>query len=160
MTRQQADKVEGDQLLWRMKEAGFSLRYIGPEWSFLAISDSINYDALFDQIELHKEPLDDTVQHGYPFFFENSTMIMEFEFNLMPEIAFLGQSLITHTGVFDHINHGVMKFKSDDQIDRLSFASEYLQMNLMRLRRFVEQNPDYLLIFSSDHGIDAVCLTS
>ena len=34
-----------------------NLRYVGPEWSFLALLGSQNYQRLFKTIELHHEPL-------------------------------------------------------------------------------------------------------
>jgi hypothetical protein len=49
--------IKGDNLIERMVEAKMKLRYAGPEWSFLALLGSENYDRLFEQIDLNHEPL-------------------------------------------------------------------------------------------------------
>jgi hypothetical protein len=53
------------QLLDRMVDAGMSLKYEGPEWSFLAINGRNNYAKLFKGgIKTHKEALDGSVKHS------------------------------------------------------------------------------------------------
>ena len=40
---------------------------------------------------------------------------------------------------------------------RLTLAAKVACNDLKTLRRFIDENPEYLLILSSDHGVDAVC---
>ena len=48
-----------------------ALKYAGPEWSFLAINGKENYDELFKGgIDIHKEPLDGSVEHSVSCFHE------------------------------------------------------------------------------------------
>ena len=142
------------QLLSQMNKAGFSLKYAGPEWSFLAINGKENYDNLFTGgIDIHKEPLDGSVEHSYPFFFENATTLMDFQYSYWPNLVENGQSLIAHSGVFDHINHGV--FRTNGDMKRLKEHSILIAQDLARIKALIDANPEYLLILSSDHGIDA-----
>jgi hypothetical protein len=88
----------------------------------------------------------------YPFFFENSTVVRDFEFDMWPTMVYKNQSLIAHSGVFDHINHGVFRNNGDPK--RLQEHSLLIAEDFRRLRSMIDNNPEYLLILSSDHGVD------
>ena len=90
----------------------------------------------------------------YPFFFDNKTALIRFEKEYFPNLKKYNQSLIAHSGVFDHINHGVFRSgKGDDH--RLKENAFYLAQDLARVKNLIDNNPEYLLILSSDHGVDA-----
>ena len=94
----------------------YKLRYLGPEWSFLAIFGKDNYDTFFTQIDLYKESLgmyrifyefspkfylDINFVHPYPFFFEDPEGPFYFR-KFFDQLKAKGESLFAHTGVFDH----------------------------------------------------------
>ena len=78
---------------------------------------------------------------------------MDFQFDYWPKMVENSESLIAHSGVFDHINHGV--FRNNGDIQRLKDHSILIAQDLARLKGMIDANPEYLLILSSDHGIDA-----
>jgi hypothetical protein len=81
----------------------YKFRYIGPEWSFLAIFGKDNYKTFFEDVNIQKEALDIPFQHPYPFFFEGN---WDFFLNYLNEMKQQGQSMFAHSGVFDHRQHG------------------------------------------------------
>ena len=62
--------------------------------------------------------------------------------------------MITHSGVFDHINHGV--FRHDGDVKLLDEHAVMLAEDIKPIKHFIDRNPEYLLILSSDHGVDAL----
>jgi len=74
-TNYNGDPIAGDHLVRSMKRSlkrEYKLRYIGPEWSFLAIFGKKNYRDFFQQVKIERESLDIDYQHPYPWFFEGN----------------------------------------------------------------------------------------
>ena len=63
-----------------------------------------------------------------------------------------GLGLTGHS--FDHLNHGVFRYDGDPKV--LKEAAAVVGNDLKMLKAMVDANPEYLLIFSADHGIDAI----
>jgi hypothetical protein len=74
-TNYNGDPIKGDHLLKSMKRSkaeSYNFRYIGPEWSFLAIFGKANYKDFYDEVKIERESLDIDYQHPYPWFFEGN----------------------------------------------------------------------------------------
>lgn len=64
------------------------------------------------------------------------------------EVSRRGQSLIAHSGLFDKAVHSGLVTRTEDENAHLnSLFSHGL------LKKFIDENPDYLLMLSSDHGM-------
>lgn len=144
--------IVGDNLLKSMKRStqNFKLKYIGPEWSFLAILGKKNYDKYFDNILIVEEPLNIHYEHPYPFFFEDKKKKDNFD-SILKDLVKTGGSLITHSAVFDHRNHGEKKFLGPNAIEfpGIDKMAQTLQSDMVTLKKFIDKNPDYLLILLS-----------
>lgn len=155
-TNYQGHAIKGDSLiksLQRSPEIG-PLTYIGPEWSFLAISGKQTYQNLFKRIIDKPEPLDQPHDRAYRFFFENDSTKSWF-WKTLNYIAAEGGSLFTHSAIFDHINHGVFR-NTPTNTKYLDGLANRIADDLNTVKAWIDQNPDYLLILSSDHGVDDV----
>jgi hypothetical protein len=83
----------------------YPLRYVGPEWSYLSMLGPASvYKSSFVEVDIQPEPLDVSHRHPYPFFFESGDIgwFYSYLFNLKQQ----GLSMISHSGVFDHRQHG------------------------------------------------------
>ncbi|KAJ4461864.1 putative phospholipase D [Paratrimastix pyriformis] len=169
-----SDPATGDTLAGAIKRTkNIRLRYVGPEWSFLGIIRGI-YQKTFDKLDFRDEPLDVTLHHIYPFFFENPGAQSDLQ-RILDEVHQSGQSLITHSAVLDHYLHGEYKqhkhpgwdIRSPSPpprgFDPPSQGKQYPYCEAMAGRYFddvrvfrdwIQKHPDYLLILSSDHGYD------
>ncbi|EFC48510.1 FBOX domain-containing protein [Naegleria gruberi] len=155
-TNYQGNPIEGDSLvksIQRSPDMG-PLTYVGPEWSFLAIHGNKHYDKLFKRIELKEEPLDQPHDQGYRFFFANEDA-RKFYRETLDTIKGEGGSLFAHSAIFDHINHGVFRHDPTN-LDYLTYLSDRIASDINPLKDWIDANPDYLLILSSDHGTDDV----
>ena len=119
---------------------------------------------VFDEVSVIEEPLDVDYSHVYPFFFEKPTDRKgryDVERFLMQEIVARNASLVSHSAVFDHRQHGEFK-------DYLSFggpettfpwtsqAAATFNADLKRLKGILDEKlPEYLLVMLSDHGVDS-----
>ncbi|KAG2383489.1 hypothetical protein C9374_004160 [Naegleria lovaniensis] len=155
-TNYQGHAIEGDSLVKSMQRSPSMgpLTYIGPEWSFLAIHGSKNYDKLFKRIVIKEEPLDQPHDQGYRFFFSNEDA-RKFYHETLDTIKAEGGSLFTHSAIFDHINHGIFRHDPTN-LDYLNYLSDRIASDINPLKDWIDANPDYLLILSSDHGTDDV----
>jgi len=183
----------------------YSLRYVGPEWSFLAmVGPPEKYPESFDLIQIEPEPLDVHHRHPYPFFFESDVVSESLMASLTPSpqpqpplppsssssssstpsssastssqqqqqpqqhlqpLTFFeylslmkkdGQSMVTHTGVFDHRQHGEHRHQgpAGKKFPYTDMMADTLQSDFKKLREWVDANPEYLLVLLSDHGVD------
>lgn len=87
-----------------------SLYYAGPEWSFMAIIGKEKYKTHFEKIFMREEPMNEPHDQCFRFFFENDKTKKFFwkevlQDNILPNNG----SLITLSGIFDHMNHGVYR---------------------------------------------------
>ncbi|KAL9652332.1 hypothetical protein ABK040_011989 [Willaertia magna] len=155
-TNYQGKAIEGDSLvksIQRSPDMG-PLTYVGPEWSFLAIHGSKNYDTLFKRIHIREEPLDQPHDQAYRFFYKDDEAKKYYN-DLLDTLKKEGGSLFAHSAIFDHINHGI--FRSDPtNTNYLNYLSDRIAADLNTLKDWIDENPDYLLILSSDHGCDDV----
>ena len=156
-TNYNGDPIPGDHLVRSMKRSpknDYRFNYVGPEWSFLAIFGKQNYATFFEETRIERESLDINFVHPYPFFFEySSTMSMT---NYLEELKRKDQSMFAHTGVFDHRQHGEHRglgpegenFPHTDNMARI------LNTDMKSLKNWIDQNPRYVLLLVSDHGVD------
>jgi hypothetical protein len=155
-TNYQGKPITGDSLLKSMQRSSSigPLTYIGPEWSFLAISGKQNYNHLFKRIIDKPEPLDQPHDRAYRFFFQD-TQSREWFWKTLDYIAAEEGSLFTHSAIFDHINHGIFR-NNPTNTKYLDFLSNRIADDINALKGWIDKHPDYLLILSSDHGCDDV----
>ncbi|KAJ5079368.1 hypothetical protein M0811_04389 [Anaeramoeba ignava] len=119
----------------------FKIRYIGPEWSpieLLGGKDKVM--PWFDEMRLITN--DDCYPYVYPDVHDPEKLK-----SLLQDLRSKNQSLIIHSGVFDHASH----FSDEETVN---FFDDSL-IKLFKqdiLVNFIHDNPDYLLILSSDHG--------
>jgi hypothetical protein len=157
-TNYQGKPIEGDSILKAMQRSQDigPLTYIGPEWSFLAIQGKNNYNQLFKRILMKPEPLDQPHDRGYRFFYKDEPSKQWFKKSL-DFIAHEQGSLLTHSAIFDHVNHGVYRNNPNPAaLKRLDDVSGRIANDLNTVKEWIDKNPDYLLILSSDHGCDDV----
>ena len=58
-------------------------------------------------------------------------------------------------GVFDHIQHGENSVRTNTPLSpRCSRVGATFANDLRKMKEWIDQNPDYLLILLSDHGVD------
>jgi hypothetical protein len=161
-TNYKGDPIAGDHLVRAMKrssQADYKFRYIGPEWSFLAIFGKQNYDTFFDNVRIERESLDINFLHPYPFFFENANG--NFFSSYLDELKQTGTSMFSHSGVFDHRQHGEHRglgpegenFPNTDKMARV------LNTDMKSLKSWIDANQDYVLLLVSDHGVDEYTMT-
>lgn len=155
-TNYQGKAIEGDSLVKSIQRSPYMgpLTYVGPEWSFLAIHGSKNYDTLFKRIHLKEEPLDQPHDQGYRFFYKDEEARKFFR-ETLDTVKAEGGSLFTHSAIFDHINHGIFRHDPTN-LDYLNYLSDRIAGDINPLKDWIDENPDYLLILSSDHGVDDV----
>ena len=67
-----------------------------------------------------------------------------------------GRSLIAHTGAFDHLQHAEFKHGGDagKEFRKSRAMARRLIVDLEAARDFVDENPEYVLMLASDHGVD------
>ena len=126
----------------------FNMEYVGPAWSFLKIAgEESERKKLFLRERVRNEPVKDPLSHAFPVFFEGSSELLEKE---LDAVAAAGSSLIATSGVFDHVQHdSPPNYPSVDEL------SQTVNQDLARIKKWIDAHPDYLLIISSDHGVDA-----
>ncbi|KAJ5071026.1 hypothetical protein M0811_02008 [Anaeramoeba ignava] len=119
----------------------FKLKFVGTEWPLLTVlggKEKINH--LFDEIEIIKDQ--DCYPHNYPEIQDPIILNQK-----LKDVRSKNQSLIMYSSIFDHETHTGNR-------DRLNFldnsAVELFKKDT--LVNFIKENPDYLLILSSDHG--------
>jgi hypothetical protein len=97
-TNYKGDPIQGDHLVRSMLRStkDYQLRYIGPEWSFLAMFGEENYNVFFKEVRIEKESLDIPFTHPYPFFFEQGTTFLN---AYLQDLKSSRNSMISHTGV-------------------------------------------------------------
>jgi hypothetical protein len=98
-TNYKGEPILSDHIVKSLNRAygpSYSLKYIGPEWSFLAIFGKDNYDTFFSEVRIEREPLDVSYNHPYPFFFEDPTL--QFYHSYLDELKAKGASMFSHTG--------------------------------------------------------------
>lgn len=156
-TNYQGHPIKGDHLVKSMKRSPSigPLTYIGPKWSFLAISGKeADYKQYFDHIDIQEEPLDQPHDRAYRFFFKDTASRHKFK-QTLESIKAEDGSLFTHSAIFDHINHGV--YRAEPVNTRfLDTLAKRIADDLNTVKEWIDKNPDYLLILSSDHGCDDV----
>lgn len=155
-TNYKGEPIAGDHLVRSLKRSQlptYNFRYIGPEWSFLAIFGKDNYYSFFDQVKIEKEALDIPYQHPYPFFFENN---WNFYNNYLEELRHEGLSMFAHSGVFDHRQHGEHRGlgPSGTAFPRTDKMARVMNTDMKGIKDWIDKNDDYLLLFISDHGVD------
>eukprot|EP00735_Rhodelphis_limneticus_P007452 TRINITY_DN1_c0_g1::TRINITY_DN1_c0_g1_i1::g.14809::m.14809 TRINITY_DN1_c0_g1::TRINITY_DN1_c0_g1_i1::g.14809 ORF type:complete len:967 (+),score=122.21 TRINITY_DN1_c0_g1_i1:298-3198(+) len=153
--------IQGDNLYASMRrgKSNVRLEYEGPEWSFLAVAGESNYREYFADHKLHVEPLSHDLLRAYPFLFEEKENGEQpFYADTLPRLEQMGHSLIAHSGVFDHIQHGVAGSKEFEAAavdrDTMEKVRSRLNQDLLAMKDWIDAHPDYLLIVSSDHGVD------
>ncbi|KAL0212340.1 hypothetical protein RCL1_005966 [Eukaryota sp. TZLM3-RCL] len=161
--------LKSDHLFASFKRGGGKLMYLGPEFSLLAIHGREQYDKIFDTINLVNEEHTIDFVHPFPTLFlpAHCTVPSPQDFERPPPAfdtdddrlitqnveLFLdmlkerGESLVAHSGVFDHVAH------SGNVTHALQIAAT-VSCDLLRLKNWLSRNPEYLLIVSSDHGVD------
>eukprot|EP01119_Soliformovum_irregulare_P011628 TRINITY_DN2936_c0_g1_i2.p1 TRINITY_DN2936_c0_g1~~TRINITY_DN2936_c0_g1_i2.p1 ORF type:complete len:869 (-),score=182.80 TRINITY_DN2936_c0_g1_i2:122-2692(-) len=153
-TNYKGDPIKGDHLIRSMlrKPDGPKLRYIGPEWSFLAILGKDNYDTFFKEVNIQEEALDVQFTHTFPFLFQDNL----FALNYYNSLKSSGQSMIAHSGVFDHVQHGehLGLGPLGEEFPRSERMAKTMNTDMKNMRDWIDNNPDYLLILLSDHGVD------
>lgn len=127
------------------------LTYIGPEWSFLAILGKQNYKTLFKEWVQKEEPLDGPHNRAYQFFFEGAEGFKFLYHQTLSKLKAEGGSLIAHSAIFDHMNHGIFR-ANPGNTKYLKDLGNRICNDLNSLKHWIDSNPDYLLILSSDHG--------
>jgi len=155
-TNYKGDPIKGDHLvrsMLRSQHNPYKFRYIGPEWSFLAIFGTDNYKTFFQDVNIQREPLDISYQHPYPFFFEGN---WDFFNTYLQELKTNGQSMLAHSGVFDHRQHGEHRGLGPSGVSfpRTDRMAKIMQADFKQVKQWIDKNPDYLLILLSDHGVD------
>jgi hypothetical protein len=137
----------------RNPQHAFSVRYIGPEWSYLAIlgHDNVSNPLLAD-VRLEPEPLDVAFEHAHPWFFERAGFMQEYFRALVKS----GRSVISHSAVFDHRQHGEHRALGAAGVDfpHTKKLARRVQADFKTLKAWFDSNPDYTLILYSDHGVD------
>jgi len=161
-TNYKGDPIKGDHLIKSMLRANekrqekYKFRYIGPEWSFLAIWGKDNYDNFFQGgVRIEKEPLDVPYQHPYPYFFETADSYFFLQ-SYLSEMKSRGESMFAHSGVFDHRQHGEHRGlgPGGTAFPRTDKMARTMQSDFKQLKKWIDDNPEYLLILLSDHGVD------
>ncbi|KAJ5071027.1 hypothetical protein M0811_02009 [Anaeramoeba ignava] len=119
----------------------FKLKFVGTEWPLLTVlggKEKINH--LFDEIEIIKD------QDCYPYIYPEiqDPIILN---QKLKDVRSKNQSLIMYSSIFDHEAH-------DTETERLNFLDNSIVELFKKdtLINFIKENPDYLLILSSDHG--------
>ncbi|KAL0210778.1 hypothetical protein P9112_009076 [Eukaryota sp. TZLM1-RC] len=161
--------ITNDNFVYSYVRSGGKVRYHGPEWSLLAIHGANNYKKLFSTIEKVDESHSIKFSHNFPLIFKplsiSNPSTEDFE-RLPPEkgspmdkeitdnmSAFLddlkskGESLIAHSGIFDHVAHSrntTFKWEISNTVTR----------DMKRIEEWIVKNPEYFLVISSDHGVD------
>jgi hypothetical protein len=155
-TNYQGSAILGDSLIKSMQRSPAigPLTYIGPEWSFLAISGKNQYRHLFRRIINKPEPLDQPHDRAYRFFFMDQPS-KDWMYKTLDMLKAEQGSLFTHSAIFDHINHGIFR-NNPTNTKYLDFLSNRIADDINVLKTWIDNNPDYLLILSSDHGCDDV----
>ncbi|KAL0246057.1 hypothetical protein GEMRC1_007273 [Eukaryota sp. GEM-RC1] len=161
--------LTADNFIYSYVRANGKVKYLGPEWSLLAIHGQENYDRLFSTIELVSESHSIHFEHNFPTMFlpehitdpsvddyerlppeEGSDLdhsITNNAHNLLDQLKQRNESLFAHSGVFDHVAHS----RDFDFAERMSGT---IARDMRRVADWVRKNPEYILIISSDHGID------
>jgi hypothetical protein len=138
----------------RISSHANSVRYIGPEWSYLAIlgHDNVSNPLLVDA-RIEPEPLDVPYEHTHPWFFERTDGFMQQTFR---DLVKYNQSLISHSAVYDHRQHGEHRALGAAGADfpHTKKLARRNQADFKTLRAWFDANPDYTLILTSDHGVD------
>jgi hypothetical protein len=146
--------LESDHLLASIKRSQCEIktRYVGPRWSFLMVTGE-PVDRYYPAgVREFKEELGIGLSVAYPFFFMNKTTSREFAWDYLPDLKRRGDSLVSHSGVFDHIAHGVYRHAGNTK--RLDRVDKDMAKDFRVIKHFVRENPDYLLVLMSDHGVD------
>eukprot|EP01114_Cavostelium_apophysatum_P005081 TRINITY_DN1568_c0_g1_i1.p1 TRINITY_DN1568_c0_g1~~TRINITY_DN1568_c0_g1_i1.p1 ORF type:complete len:876 (-),score=228.98 TRINITY_DN1568_c0_g1_i1:1299-3926(-) len=154
-TNYKGEEIKGDHFirsLLRAENTDYKLTYIGPEWSFLAIWGKRNYDVFFENVTIEKESLDIAFTHPYPFFFERAGFMDAYLRNLKAN----KRSMFAHTGVFDHRQHGEHRGlgPAGKDFPRTDKMARTMQTDMKSIKGWIDQNPEYLLVLLSDHGVD------
>eukprot|EP01103_Thecamoeba_quadrilineata_P002511 TRINITY_DN12460_c0_g1_i1.p1 TRINITY_DN12460_c0_g1~~TRINITY_DN12460_c0_g1_i1.p1 ORF type:complete len:968 (-),score=127.20 TRINITY_DN12460_c0_g1_i1:63-2966(-) len=144
------EPIIGDSLLKSLVRSDYKLHYVGPEWSFLAMNGKENYESLFNKIELEFESLLADYEHAYPFFFETDEAYSRLE-QTLKDLKKKDTSLISHSGVIDHRQHGEFRTGKFSQTRRIA---RRCGNDFRYIKDWIDQNPEYLFIVSSDHGVD------
>jgi hypothetical protein len=131
------------------------VRYIGPEWSYLAIlgHDNASNPLLVDA-RIEPEPLDVPYEHTHPWFFErHRTDSCSSSFH---DLVKYNHSLISHSAVYDHRQHGEHRALGAAGVDfpHTKKLARRTQADFKTLRAWFDANPDFTLILTSDHGVD------
>jgi hypothetical protein len=168
----------GDTLMRSIERSPFQapMEYAGPIWSFMAVTEEKeHYHDNFEFIHEEPEPLDSTVYRVYPWLFqsdrqwattpEESNRYMQMKQGLEVEeykkLAILdkfrqnGTSLIAHSAHVDHRMHGEYKTMKEHAGEATKLVSAEACAEFETLLSWIDMNPEYLLILSSDHGVDS-----
>jgi hypothetical protein len=166
-TNYEGKPIAGDHIVRSMKrsftrqgkesaaDAAYPMRYIGPEWSFLAIFGKDNYDTFFDQeVRMYKEALDQPFRHPYPFFFEPPQA--QYWDDYRKALVDSGGSMMAHSGVMDHRQHGEHRGlgPSGTSFPRTDEMAVQMQSDMATIKTWIDANPEFLLVLASDHGVD------
>jgi hypothetical protein len=141
--------IESDSLFAQMSSAGMRTAYVGPHRPtiFLLGDDweRTNADYFHRQVNLPEE----TVLFSHLFAAENHTAVTPYRQvqRELDSVRDRGESLFIGSGLMDKVHHELSK---NSDLARALIAK--LLLDLMHVVRWCEENPDYLLILSSDHG--------
>jgi hypothetical protein len=178
MTNMGGKPTPGDTLMRSIKRSPLQapMEYAGPIWSFMAVTEEKeHYHDNFEFIHEEPEPLDGTVHRVYPWLFqldrqwattpEERNRYMQMKQGLVGEeykkLAILdkfrqnGTSLIAHSAHVDHRMHGEYKTMKNHAGEGTKLVSAEACAEFETLLSWIDMNPEYLLILSSDHGVDS-----
>jgi hypothetical protein len=155
-TNYKGDVIGGDHFLRALNRHAahaHSVQYVGPLWSYLALlgHDNVSNPLLAD-VRLEPEPLDVSFEHAHPWFFERTGFMQEYFRALVKH----GRSVISHSAVFDHRQHGEHRALGAAGVDfpHTKKLARRVQADFKTLKAWFDSNPDYTLILYSDHGVD------
>ncbi|KAL0210690.1 hypothetical protein RCL1_005126 [Eukaryota sp. TZLM3-RCL] len=161
--------LSSDNFLHSYKRGGGKVMYLGPEWSFLAIHGTHQYDVIFDTIELFTEAHTIDFTHNFPTIFLPANLtnpsVQDYERKppelgsrrdraitenveyFLDQVKARGESLVAHSGVFDHVAHS-------RDVPKTEATAKTVSRDMLRMKEWLDRNPEYLLVISSDHGVD------
>ncbi|KAG9395235.1 hypothetical protein J8273_0455 [Carpediemonas membranifera] len=148
-----AETVSMDTITAALARGGHKVRYHGPEWSFALLNGRENYGALFEQTDFYPEIHTVPYTRPYPGIFGITDNTVEQRKKLLyaylDDVNGHNQSLIAHSAVFDHEMHTYPRWdRRTVHMGKLSMDDHNL------LKAWVDEHPEYLLVISSDHGVD------
>lgn len=72
--------------------------------------------------------------------------------HLLLELKQKKQSLISHSAIFDHMNHGIFLSSNPHDTRYLDTLADRIAHDMNSLKEWIDKNPEYLLIISSGNN--------